>query len=148
MYFSPKAAHENHNIHPRDERTNDRKTFRKSRSEGNKIIPGPECCDEIAHPLDSKFDPVWLENRDKQQHQRYYHKKYHDELRNVNKNFFHSSLYSMDFLWFDKLKSDFRKSLYSAIIREKLYLPIVIFFQEFFCNFSLIESKFYQNYSV
>lgn len=51
----------------------------------------------------------------------------------------------MDFLWFDKLKSDFRKSLYSAIIREKLYLPIVIFFQEFFCNFALIESKFYQN---
>ena len=34
----------------------------------------------------------------------------------------------MDFWLFDKLKSDFRKSLNSAIIREKLYLPIVIFF--------------------
>lgn len=34
----------------------------------------------------------------------------------------------MDFWLFDKLKSDFCKSLNSAIIREKLYLPIVIFF--------------------
>lgn len=90
MYFSPKTAHQNHNIHPRNERTNDGKTFCKRRSERDKIIPGPECCDEAPHPFDYELNPVRLENRNKKKRQRYYHKKYHDELRNVNQNFFHS----------------------------------------------------------
>ncbi len=81
MSFPPESPYENHDIHPRDSRPDDRKWLDTGRKECDEIIPISKCCYEIPDPLYTNFDPFWSYERDADKYKRQYGEKNREKFR-------------------------------------------------------------------
>ena len=88
MLFSPKSPHQNHDIHPRNGRSDDRKGFDTGREKCNKIVPISNHLNKFSYPLDCISNPVRFHKRDDDNHKCKNRKKYGKKFREECECFF------------------------------------------------------------
>ena len=63
MISCPESSDEDHDIHPRNGSSNDRKWLDTGRCERDQVIPWSELLDEFPHPDDRRLDPFRMDER-------------------------------------------------------------------------------------
>lgn len=88
MIFPPKSSYENHDIHTRHGSSDDRKWLDTGRCKCYKKVPVSESLDQFSYPFYTSFYPFWMHERNANNNQRKYHKKYGDSFCEKNKKLF------------------------------------------------------------